>query len=102
MDISARAVLLPDRPRMGHLGHQCSHAPVRPILHLVSSSRRLGLSSTKIYHNLIARKRRSEREGGLGGFCGFVLTPTLRFVTDNFSRTIKSKPTLTRQTPLLY
>jgi len=28
MDISARAVLLPDRPRMGHLGHQCSHAPV--------------------------------------------------------------------------
>src|SRR5580693_414330 len=40
MDISARAVLLADRPRMGHLGHQCSHAPVRPILHLVSSSRR--------------------------------------------------------------
>jgi hypothetical protein len=34
MDISARAVLLPDRPRMGHLGHQCSHAPVRPILDL--------------------------------------------------------------------
>jgi len=26
MDISARAVLLPDRPRMGHLGHKCSHA----------------------------------------------------------------------------
>jgi hypothetical protein len=40
MDISARAVLLADRPRMGHLGHQCLHAPVRPILHLVSSSRR--------------------------------------------------------------
>src|ERR1700738_3487524 len=40
MDISARAVLLADRPRTGHLGHQCSHAPVRPILHLVSSSRR--------------------------------------------------------------
>jgi len=24
----------------GHLGHQCSHAPGRPILHLFSSSRR--------------------------------------------------------------
>src|SRR5439155_16113804 len=34
MDISARAISLPDRPRTGHLGHQCSHAPGRPILHL--------------------------------------------------------------------
>jgi hypothetical protein len=40
MDISARASSLPDRPRSGHLGHQCSHAPGRPILHRVSSSRR--------------------------------------------------------------
>ena len=40
MDISARAISLADRPRPGHLGHQCSHAPGRPILHLVSSSRR--------------------------------------------------------------
>ena len=40
MDISARAISLADRPRTGHLGHQCSHAPGRPILHLVSSSRR--------------------------------------------------------------
>jgi hypothetical protein len=40
MDISARAISLPDRPRTGHLGHRCSHAPGRPILHLVSSSRR--------------------------------------------------------------
>jgi len=24
----------------GHSGHQCSHAPGRPILHLISSSRR--------------------------------------------------------------
>ena len=40
MDISARAVSLADRPRLGHLGHQCSHAPGRPNLHLVSSSRR--------------------------------------------------------------
>jgi len=40
MDISARAFSLTDRPRSGHLGHQCSHALGRPNLHLVSSSRR--------------------------------------------------------------
>src|ERR1700722_13098973 len=40
MDISARAFWLADRPRSGHLGHQCSHALGRPNLHLVSSSRR--------------------------------------------------------------
>jgi hypothetical protein len=40
MDISARAISLCDRPRQGQLGHQCSQAPGRPILHLVSSSRR--------------------------------------------------------------
>src|SRR6266536_744428 len=40
MDISARACSLTDRPQRGHLGHQCSHAPGRPNLHLVSSSRR--------------------------------------------------------------
>jgi hypothetical protein len=40
MDISARAISLAVRPRPGHSGHQCSHAPGRPILHLVSSSRR--------------------------------------------------------------
>ena len=40
MDISARASSLADRPQSGHWGHQCSHAPGRPILHLVSSSRR--------------------------------------------------------------
>jgi hypothetical protein len=41
MDISARAISLADRPRTGHRGHQCSHAPGRPILH-----RRLILSQT--------------------------------------------------------
>src|SRR3982751_3755445 len=40
MDISAPAISLADRPRLGHLGHQCSQAPGRPDLHLVSSSRR--------------------------------------------------------------
>src|SRR6516225_12040228 len=33
MDISAHASSSPDRPRTGHLGHQCSHAAGRPILH---------------------------------------------------------------------
>src|SRR3954470_17940157 len=42
MDISARAFSIMDRPRSDHLGHQCSHAPGRPNLHLVSSSRRPG------------------------------------------------------------
>jgi hypothetical protein len=42
MDISAHAISLADRPpETGHLGHQCSHAPGRPILH-----RRLILSQT--------------------------------------------------------
>jgi len=40
MDISARAISLAARPRLGHLGHQCLHAPGRPYLHLVSLSRR--------------------------------------------------------------
>src|SRR5262249_37151187 len=35
MDISARAISLADRPERGHLGHQYSQAPERPILHLV-------------------------------------------------------------------
>jgi hypothetical protein len=34
MDISAPAISLPDRPRTGQTGHQYSHAPGRPILHL--------------------------------------------------------------------
>jgi hypothetical protein len=34
MDISARAISLANRPRAGHGGYQCSHAPGRPILHL--------------------------------------------------------------------
>jgi len=40
MDISARAISLAVRPQLGHLGHQGSHAPGRPNLHLISSSRR--------------------------------------------------------------
>jgi hypothetical protein len=41
MDISAHTTLLADRPQPGCWGHQCSHAPGRPILH-----RRLILSQT--------------------------------------------------------
>ena len=40
MDISAPAFSLAARPQTGHLGHQGSQAPGRPVLHLVSSSRR--------------------------------------------------------------
>src|ERR1700732_3745030 len=40
MDISARAISLAERPQDGQTGHQCWHAPGRPNLHLVSSSRR--------------------------------------------------------------
>src|ERR1700704_6618459 len=52
MDISARAISLAVRPQLGHSGHQCSHAPGRPNLHLVSSSRRPRRAG-----NSIARER---------------------------------------------
>src|SRR6266568_7514374 len=62
MDISARASSLPERPRLGHLGHQCSHAPGRPNLHLVSSSRRprqvTGLVATVHAASSLASKTR--------------------------------------------
>ena len=52
MDISARAISLAARSRLGHSGHQYSHAPGRPILHFVSSSRRprrvMGIALTPI------------------------------------------------------
>src|SRR5712672_3225937 len=54
MDISARAFSLADRPRPGHWGHQCSHAPGRPNLHLVSSSRRPRLETVdRLRHRLL-------------------------------------------------
>ena len=40
MDISAHAISLTSRPRPGQQGHQYSHAPGRPIFHLVLTSRR--------------------------------------------------------------
>jgi hypothetical protein len=36
MDISARAVSLADSPRLGHLGHQCSHALLYLLWHSFS------------------------------------------------------------------
>ena len=60
MDISARAPSLADRPRSGHLGHQCSHAPGRPNLHLVSSSRRPRLETVdRLRHRLLLMSRSS-------------------------------------------
>jgi hypothetical protein len=49
MDISARAFSLADRPRPCHSGHQCSHAPGRPILHLYLASRRPRLETVCCY-----------------------------------------------------
>src|SRR5258708_6933561 len=40
VDTSAAAISLTERPQRGHVGHQGSHAPGRPILHLFSFSRR--------------------------------------------------------------
>jgi hypothetical protein len=40
MDISARSVSLPDRPRAGQTGHQVSITPGRPVLHFLVHSRR--------------------------------------------------------------
>ena len=60
MDISARAFSLADRPRSGHSGHQCSHALGRPILHLVSSSRRPRLETLiGLRHRLLLISRSS-------------------------------------------
>jgi hypothetical protein len=60
MDISARAFSLADRPRLDHLGHQCSHALGRPNLHLVSSSRRPRLEAVdRLRHRLLLISRSS-------------------------------------------
>src|SRR5258706_3126279 len=60
MDISARAFSLADRPRLDHLGHQGSHAPGRPNLHLVSSSRRPRLETLiGLRHRLLLISRSS-------------------------------------------
>ncbi len=67
MDISARASSLPERPRLGYLGHQCSHAPGRPNLHLVSSSRRPRQVNNSITHE---RLRNSKLTGLKGATMG--------------------------------
>ena len=60
MDISAPAVSLADRPRTGQKGHQGSHAPGRPILHLVSSSRRHSAGTDRgMRSSIVAHGRRS-------------------------------------------
>src|SRR5262245_20671226 len=43
MEVSARAILLGDKPRSGCWGHQFSHTPGRPLLHFF-----LSLSQTSV------------------------------------------------------
>src|SRR6185295_9479033 len=64
MDISARAISLADRPQLGHLGHQCSHAPGRPNLHLVSSSRRPRRAGNSITRERLRSSRKLVRLEG--------------------------------------
>jgi hypothetical protein len=40
MDSQRACELISGQASTGHVGHQCSHAPGRPIFHFVSSSRR--------------------------------------------------------------
>lgn len=58
MDISARASSLADRPRTGRLGHQCSHAPGRPILHcrLILSQTSAGKGVGYVINSLLASR----------------------------------------------
>jgi hypothetical protein len=47
--------LISGQTSMGHLGHQCSHAPGRPILHFVLSSRRPRLETVDRVTSSLAR-----------------------------------------------
>src|SRR5262249_34244872 len=58
--------LISGQASVGHLGHQCSYAPGRPILHLVLSSRRPRREGVGY---LISRSLFRA-----GGFCGYALT----------------------------
>jgi hypothetical protein len=86
MAISARAFSLADRPRLDHLGHQCSHAPGRPILH-----RCLILSQTSAGKGCWLRHR-----SFLTSPCSFVrawrsfLCPGLRAQTRRAQRAVKA------------
>ena len=78
MDISARAVSLTDLN--GQLGHQCSHAPGRPILHLFVSSRRPRRVTGKglgLRHRLSFQC--SRRLGGLSDGCGELVVAASTF-----------------------
>src|SRR5579864_6203631 len=73
MDVSARAVSLADRPRTGHVGQQGSHAPERPVLHLVSSS------------------RRPRRETGIGDYV-IAVSLSLQFLCSCYEAVPSSRP----------
>jgi len=53
MDISARAFSLADRPRTGHLGHQGSQAPGRPVLHSFHPLADLGRETGLCHRSLL-------------------------------------------------
>ena len=76
MDISAPAILLADRPRVGHFGSQCSHAPGRPNLHLVSSSRERSVRDPATTSPAVPPNPRWR--GGAGRFAPPCLAPRSR------------------------
>jgi hypothetical protein len=65
MDISARAISLADRPRTGHRGHQCSHAPRRPIRHrrLILSQITAGKGVGYVIDSLLASRLSAQARG---------------------------------------
>src|SRR5262245_5334271 len=59
MDISARAISLADRPRTGHSGHQCSHAPGKtdPPSRLILSQTSAGKGCWLRHRSLLTSRR---------------------------------------------
>ncbi len=107
MDISARAISLAARPRLGYSGHQYSHAPGRPILHFVSSSRRprrvMGIALTPSIASHLVQFRCSCPGAARPCFDGLehcaILTPVGEGHR-NFSISLHSMPTQCRARPL--
>ena len=77
MVISTHVIWLADRPRPGHLGHQGSHAPGRPILHrrliLSQTSAGKGVVTSSIAPHLRAQTRRARGRQGRPSCCPDVM-----------------------------
>jgi hypothetical protein len=82
MDISARALSLADRPRLGHFGHQGSHAPGRPILALndkslppfaMSGVRQRGIATLQRTGRVVWMAEANELHGGVSVSASFPL-----------------------------